>query len=67
MPDPKRPQVFFDIQIGNTEMGKIIFALRADVVPKTAKNFIELCTMANGYGYKNCVFHRIIPRSWGGF
>jgi len=63
---PKRhrgqnPIVFFDITIGGTAAGRIEMELRADVVPKTAENFRQLCTMKNGYGYKGSIFHRIIP------
>ena len=37
-------QVFLDISVGNTEIGRIIFELFADIVPKTAENFRQFCT-----------------------
>eukprot|EP01095_Lingulamoeba_sp_RSL-Kostka_P018118 TRINITY_DN978_c3_g3_i1.p1 TRINITY_DN978_c3_g3~~TRINITY_DN978_c3_g3_i1.p1 ORF type:complete len:180 (+),score=53.27 TRINITY_DN978_c3_g3_i1:101-640(+) len=59
------PVVFFDISIGGTAVGRIKMELFADVVPKTAENFRQLCTgeyKKHGLptGYKNCKFHRII-------
>lgn len=33
------PRVFFEIQIGSRNVGRIEMELRADVVPKTAENF----------------------------
>nr|CAH7766048.1 unnamed protein product [Callosobruchus chinensis] len=44
----KNPQVFFDIKVGKTEIGRIIMMLRADVVPRTAENFRCLCTHEKG-------------------
>jgi peptidylprolyl isomerase len=51
----------FDISINGQHAGRITFKLYDDVVPKTARNFRELATGANGYGYKGSKFHRIIP------
>ena len=50
-----------DINIANKPAGRIIIELRADVVPKTAENFRQLCTHEAGFGLKGCPFHRIIP------
>ncbi|KAI0070129.1 cyclophilin [Panus rudis PR-1116 ss-1] len=53
--------VFFDVSIGGQPAGRITFKLYDDVVPKTARNFRELATGQNGYGYQGSKFHRIIP------
>ncbi|KAE8268636.1 hypothetical protein A4X09_0g3701 [Tilletia walkeri] len=53
--------VFFDITKNGSPFGRIVFKLYDDVVPKTARNFRELCTGQNGYGYASSGFHRIIP------
>ena len=59
------PTVFFDISIAGQGVGRIKIELFADVVPRTAENFRQLCTgeyKKNGIpiGYKGAPFHRII-------
>jgi peptidylprolyl isomerase len=53
--------VQFDVTIGNSDRRRITFKLYDDVVPKTTKNFRELCTGEHGFGYEGSKFHRVIP------
>eukprot|EP00982_Pelagococcus_subviridis_P016515 31481-Pelagococcus_subviridis.AAC.12 len=64
-PNPSNPVVFFDVTIGGADAGRIKMELFADVCPKTAENFRQLCTgefRKNGFpqGYKDVEFHRVI-------
>lgn len=63
------PRVFLDILIGDEPLGRLAIELHADVVPKTAENFRQLCTGEAGVGrkgkklwYKGTTFHRIIDK-----
>jgi len=57
----KNPTVFFDVSIASRSAGRITMELKKDAVPKTAENFRALCTGEKGFGFKNSIFHRIIP------
>lgn len=57
------PKVFFDITIGGEAAGRIVMSLYENIVPKTADNFLKLCTGVESdptMTYKGSSFHRVI-------
>lgn len=53
--------VYFDVTADGAPLGRIVFKLYDDVVPRTTKNFRELATGEHGFGYSGSPFHRVIP------
>ena len=57
-------QPYFDINIGDIYIGKIVFQLFDEDVPKTCKNFRYLCSTGilnkNKPSYQDTIFHRVI-------
>lgn len=65
----KNPKVFFKVSANGASIGELVFELRADIVPKTAENFRQLCIgtkskapTGQALWFKGSIFHRIIPQ-----
>ena len=62
---PENPVVFFDVTLAGEPLGRIKMELFADVTPRTAENFRQLCTgeyheRGRAVGYKGARVHRVV-------
>ena len=59
------PLVFLELQAATGAiLGKLVFELFRDVVPRTVENFTRLCCgdpLQGELSYQDCRFHRVIP------
>lgn len=55
------PLVYFIVAVDDQPLGRITMELFSHIVPKTAENFRALCTGEKGFGFRNSIFHRVIP------
>lgn len=55
-------RVYFDVSIGGAPAGRITLGLFGEELPATTKNFAQLATGENGFGYKGSIIHRSIKQ-----
>ena len=50
--------MYFNVDFGGESGARMVFELYDKIVPRTAKNFLELCKTKK---YQRSIFHRVIP------
>ena len=48
----KRSKVYLEVTADGEDLGRVEIELFDDLVPRTAENFRQLCTVEPGFGYK---------------
>jgi len=62
--DDDATRVYFDMNVGGSDIGRIVIELKTKIAPRTCENFRQLCTGCTGekaFGYSGSPFHRVIP------
>lgn len=56
-------KVYFDVEHGGKDVGRIVIGLYGTTTPKTVENFYELTISRDSkMGYLDSTFHRVIPQ-----
>uniref|UniRef100_A0A0A9VX79 Peptidyl-prolyl cis-trans isomerase n=1 Tax=Lygus hesperus TaxID=30085 RepID=A0A0A9VX79_LYGHE len=53
-------KVWFDVDIGGRDVGRVEIGLFGGIVSRTVRNFVSLAKNPEGGGYKGSKFHRVI-------
>ncbi|XP_005857625.1 PREDICTED: peptidyl-prolyl cis-trans isomerase B-like [Myotis brandtii] len=53
-------KVYFNLRIGDEDIGRVVIGLFGKTVPKTVDNFVTLAMGEKRFGYKESKFHHVI-------
>ena len=57
--DIERRKAYFDINVDNQPLGRLVFELADDVVPRMTQNFVNLCEGKGKYSYVSSKIHTV--------